>query len=645
MNTFEEINALSAEDVAAHLRPARNGGVVCPKCGNGSGDSGTGIKSYLRAGIVRWKCHKCGEHYSNVDLLAAEKGLTAAEVVAEYESDNNISFLQRDKPKAVEVSAPMIEEKQTAPKDYSKFYRFCRENLEKYGGEIRGLPKKFLRKVGAGYLQDKDGKKWLILPYNKHQFFKRELGGTDRMFIKGKRPVYNPLNAFENELLFVTEGEIDALSIMFAIDFNNAISVGSAENFLKLPQWLDELKLPQKPQLILIADNDETGKAKASAAVESLRSAGYKATFFTFSDGKEKVDANSILQGEGGRDKLIEKIVEIISLADSQFREMEREKMTADRKARIENEGAIFGEYFDNEFEGEVAEMQSFNGRSTGFKNIDNQQILLPSLYIVGGVPSIGKTAFLWQLLNQMAQNGETCIYCSYEMSRLELFSKSIARAMYLSNEKKAFTAAEIRRGSSNDLSKKVIADFKQSTLDLRVIELSDENIDSVLEKLKKICARLDKPPVIAIDYLQIIPSDKDTAKSAVDDTARKLKVFQRGTGTTFFVVSNLNRANYTAPIAFESFKESGGIEYSADVVWGLQFYITKKLSNVDVKGNREKIDAAKKENPRKVHLKCLKNRNGGLYDCYFKYNPANEYFQSVEETEFEEETKGKVEL
>ena len=144
---------------------------------------------------------------------------------------------------------------------------------------------------------------------------------------------------------------------------------------------------------------------------------------------------------------------------------------------------------------------------------------------------------------------------------------------------------------------------------------------------------------------MQIIPSDKDTAKSAVDDTARKLKVFQRETNTTFFVISNLNRANYSAPIAFESFKESGGIEYSADVVWGLQLYITKKLSNVDVKGNREKVDAAKKENPRKVHLKCLKNRNGGLYDCYFKYYPANEYFQSVKETEFEEETKGKVEL
>ena len=145
------------------------------------------------------------------------------------------------------------------------------------------------------------------------------------------------------------------------------------------------------------------------------------------------------------------------------------------------------------------------------------------------------------------------------------------------------------------------------------------------------------KPPVICLDYLQIIPSEKQDAKSAADDTARKLKLFQRETGTTFFVVSSLNRQNYMSPIAFESFKESGGIEFSADVVWGLQFYITKDFKNNDVIRNRERLEAAKKEEPRKVHLKCLKNRNDMPYDCYFKYHSSNDYFEAVTEQEIEE--------
>lgn len=36
-------------------------------------------------------------------------------------------------------------------------------------------------------------------------------------------------------------------------------------------------------------------------------------------------------------------------------------------------------------------------------------------------------------------------------------------------------------------------------------------------------------------------------------------------------VISSLNRQNYVNAIDFESFKESEGIEYTADVLWGLQ--------------------------------------------------------------------------
>ena len=152
---------------------------------------------------------------------------------------------------------------------------------------------------------------------------------------------------------------------------------------------------------------------------------------------------------------------------------------------------------------------------------------------------------------------------------------------------------------------------------------MTNETVDDVLKKLKGICATLEKPPVIFLDYLQIIPSKQKDAKSAADDTARKLKVFQRDTGT----------------IAFESFKESGGIEFSADIIWGLQFYATKELKDAGTQKNREIIDAAKAETPRKVHLKCLKNRNGALYDCYFKYYSASDYFEPCEESDFKNDS------
>ncbi|MBQ3451720.1 MAG: hypothetical protein IJG32_05610 [Selenomonadaceae bacterium] len=63
-----------------------------------------------------------------------------------------------------------------------------------------------------------------------------------------------------------------------------------------------------------------------------------------------------------------------------------------------------------------------------------------------------------------------------------------------------------------------------------------------------------------------------------INEIVRKLKNFRRETSATFIVISSFNRQNYGQQVAFESFKESGNIEYSADVVWGLQLYATREL-------------------------------------------------------------------
>lgn len=36
------------------------------------------------------------------------------------------------------------------------------------------------------------------------------------------------------------------------------------------------------------------------------------------------------------------------------------------------------------------------------------------------------------------------------------------------------------------------------------------------------------------------------------------------------------------------------------------------------------------------MHLRCLKNRQGQNYDCYFEYFSAHDYFQPATEEDFE---------
>ena len=224
-----------------------------------------------------------------------------------------------------------------------------------------------------------------------------------------------------------------------------------------------------------------------------------------------------------------------------------------------------FDDFFANHFNDEIANMKAYADRRSGFFNLDQQQFFSPGLYVIGATPATGKTTFCWQLLEQLARRGETCIYCSYEMSRLELFAKSVARETFRRAPYTDLTAAGIRRGSWSAEINHVVEDFAAKSLDLSVLELQDETVDDLLALLKPLCFNKQRAPVVCLDYLQIVPTSRESTKLGIDDSVRKLKKFQRDTNTTFFVISSFNRTNYAQPVSFESFKESGNIQYTAD--------------------------------------------------------------------------------
>ena len=290
---------------------------------------------------------------------------------------------------------------------------------------------------------------------------------------------------------------------------------------------------------------------------------------------------------------------------------------------------STLSKYFADDFDSELAEMKTYDERSTDFANIDEVQFFTPGLYVIGATPAAGKTTFCWQLLEQLARKGETCIYCSYEMSRLELFSKTLARELFRRDDKHAPTSAQIRRGATIGGLRDTLVDLVDLNLKFSVLELQDETVDDLLNLLRPLCADKTKAPVVCLDYLQIIPTKRESTKLGIDDTVRKLKKFQRDTNTTFIVISSFNRTNYAQTVSFESFKDSGNIEYTADVVWALQLNVLNEIKSGDlISETRRKIEEAKKQQPRQIRLKCLKNRQGMNYDCCFLYHSAHDCFE-----------------
>lgn len=110
-----------------------------------------------------------------------------------------------------------------------------------------------------------------------------------------------------------------------------------------------------------------------------------------------------------------------------------------------------------------------------------------------------------------------------------------------------------------------------------------------------------------------------------------ELKRISRELDLTVIVISSVNRANYQTEFSFESLKESGGIEYTADVVWGLQLQcLDEKVFALDKsqQEKRNRIAQAKAETPRKIKFVCIKNRYGiSNYSCAFDYYPQYDLF------------------
>ena len=374
----------------------------------------------------------------------------------------------------------------------------------------------------------------------------------------------------------------------------------------------------------------------------------------------KKIDANEILQ-ERGADALFD---ELAQASEEAAKETAADAQKARKSAQNGREGAsgtfhdksivkeIFdastalfqqfrtaADYFSNAFEEDRARRRKFAGRKTGFENLDADgvQVFVPGLYIVGGLPAIGKTDFGLQWAAQCVANGEPVAYVSYEMDEAALRARYLARELFLRDPKTTLTATDIRFGGGSRTLEEIIS-FQKSLQNFHIAR-TNADVKKLISTLEVYISTLDKPPVIVLDYIQRIPSDNPRIEKyeAISRAAYALKEFQLKYDATIIALSALNRDNYWLPASEESFKMTGDLEYSADVLLALQLYCVNGL-----KGNatkmRKTFQRAKKHNPREMELIAVKNREGSPYSVFFDYHAAHSYFAPhLDEPEYED--------
>ena len=641
----------------------KKGGIVCPICGSGSGPHGTGItEDKKRPGQIH--CFACGFDGDILALIQQERGLDfkAALEAAAGELSIPLDDLRPARPRSTaaqdfaeadaaelrsvsesDTGSEPARPRSAAQPDNTEYYRQCRERLTDPAAvtylQARGISIDAARYFRIGFDPAADPAKApgatgaeykphpcprLIIPMNNGQYTARRIDGNPDYKYSNSGPVTisDPARVLYPGagVLFVTEGAFDALSIIEA--GGEAIALNSANNaemFLKMLE-----AKPTGATLLLCLDNDEPGRNAARLLSEGLQRLNISYQNCCPDICGQYKDPNERLTAQGWK---------VLNAAVMEA--------TA-RAARPHNTSF----YLDSLMQGEIEKFKEGRDRKTGFANLDKEAGgLYPGLYVLAAISSLGKTSFALQIADQIAAAGTDVIFFSLEQSRLELVSKSLARITYQTDPAHAVTALQIRQGYIFDETLDAIEDYKAAIQDrLSIVEGNFScNVSFIREYTRQYMQRTGTKPVIFIDYLQILQGESEkrqSSKELIDSTITELKRISRELDLTVFVISSLNRMNYLTPVSFEALKESGSIEYSADVIYGLQLRCINQDNPFGKEGKlkekREKIREAKAANPREIELLCLKNRYGiSSFSCYFDYFPANDLFRPA--TDFED--------
>ena len=292
---------------------------------------------------------------------------------------------------------------------------------------------------------------------------------------------------------------------------------------------------------------------------------------------------------------------------------------------------------------------------STGFKSLDTilDGGLYSGLYCIGAVSALGKTTFCLQMAENIAQAGHDVIIFSLETSEDELIAKGISRLTCIyslqeyGNTEYAKTTRGILAGSRYEkydktevkVIEKAISEYEKYGEHIYITEgMGNIGINEIKENVERYIRLTGKYPVVFIDYLQIIsPADfRYTDKQNIDKNVLELKRLSRDCHIPIVAISSFNRENYTAPVNLTSFKESGAIEYSSDVLIGLQYqgmdYCEGETDKIREKRIRELIleqsEKGKTGKTQEIQIKVLKNRNGYKGNITVDFYPKFNYFK-----------------
>lgn len=586
---------------------------ACPapgcKSGHGNSSKHTAFMIYPDFRCICRSCNKFGGD-------RGEDTLGALRVI--WEATENEVF---DRVGAAQLpAAPARKEEPKTEKpleDFTEYFEQMAANLEGAAEYLSSrhisidTARRFMLGYDMRFSASRNRGKWrgLVIPTSKYSFVVRNTAkdiDTDNRYDKrGKISLFNSkaLHNAEKRPVFITEGELDALSIIEAGGM--ACGLGSTSNTRKLVEYLKEK--PTESTLLLALDNDEkgTGRKATEDLEKKLTEAGKKAgiDFEAVTIYGSAKDANEALCGDPDGFRAA------IQAAEAKHRP-----------------GAAMVQSFFQEIIS-----RKYEPMPTGLEPLDDViggGFIRQTLVMLGAAPGMGKSFFAQQLFEGMAQQGHNVLYFNLEMSRQQMIARSFAR-LARTREGATMTAMDVLQGYRWTEAQRATMERIKAVYSAEIAPHmaynpggSTAQLDAILEQMNSAAQRAadagKEAPIICIDYLHLLRGDKrEDVQTTIKRAMDAFKGYAMRFNTVVFVILAFNRdSNKGGKVNQESARDSSAIEYGADLMLGLNF--AKVEDNTDSELAEKIREEAQKEGKNQgqtdYRLKVLKSRlQGGI--------------------------------
>lgn len=177
------------------------------------------------------KCFSCGASYDIYDLIGLDYDLHSFKEQLEKVQELYLGYIPVKKEVKKDIDNKIY--------DYTNYYNKCFKNRYRTTYlEQRGITRELIDKYKIGYDEER---KLVVFPINKHCYFARSVVNNDKIKSRGSSDIWNKKYIKENnQLVYVTEGIIDALSLE-VIDPNvKVMSINGVGNINSLVYALKE---------------------------------------------------------------------------------------------------------------------------------------------------------------------------------------------------------------------------------------------------------------------------------------------------------------------------------------------------------------------------------------------------------------------